>query len=376
MDTIIKSDKLRFISNIHTTVRQLFICSKIVDILGERQLPFGILKDLIIKWSYQEEQRNETYRLSKGKLTETTVKNKRETTALKNYLILCDSLGLINDNSGFYTNTRLGYLLKNILVEGRIDKDKLSLVEKLFYNYILFNCDADGLLLIFQILKDDTKKQADLQKLFKDDFNKRLNAKQNTDIALTRNLASEKYRTINYVWQNADSYSEHILIPRCEWLRDLGFISIERKGSTTLYSVTKMGCDFYGYLPKVDIENSIKDIDENFIKNHFFSVLCNIKYFPLKDLFVNLSYPDQSLLIGKYLDNAFKVIKTSNNFRLPLTETLIYILLEVITKDEVLINYSDIISMLSNNFSFNQKNYSISDLGRINENYILVQLAV
>jgi len=74
----IKVDGFRFINNLHTTARQLFVCTKITDFLSNKQLPKKLLGELLFKWSFEEEEKNTSYKKSKGKLT----KNGKETTSL------------------------------------------------------------------------------------------------------------------------------------------------------------------------------------------------------------------------------------------------------------------------------------------------------
>ena len=99
-------DGFRFINNLNTTSRQLSICSEIVRQLGGKQLPKELLGKLLYGWSKKLEE-DVDYKSSRGKITQ----DGKETSALKYYLDLSDSLGLITHLNSFYTNTRLSYIL-------------------------------------------------------------------------------------------------------------------------------------------------------------------------------------------------------------------------------------------------------------------------
>jgi hypothetical protein len=372
-------DGFRFINNLHTTVRQLFICSKIVRLLGKRQLPFELLKDEIITWSYKEEEQSEIYRNSKGKLTEINKKASKsggETSSLKRYLVLCDSMGLIVNLNGYYSNTRLGHLLFYFLENKMGNDSQLDIYEKIFYSQLLLNIDADGILLVFQLLFDKNLRQSEIQDLFKIEFNKRLNAKQYTSDFTAKSLVSEKYRTLNFTWQKPDIYAEHILIPRCEWLNSLGFVQIERKGNSTFYCISPIGNELYNSFNIIDTTNSIRDINYVFLQNHFFSVICKIGYLNIKKYFIDLTNDEQKMLIGRYLEEAIKVIKTSSTFRLPLKESLIFLTIEISVKEQILVNNNEIVNLLKNELTYNNKQYQINDLGRPNESYVITRLLI
>ena len=143
-------DGFRFINNLNTTSRQLSICSEIVRQLGGKQLPKELLGKLLYGWSKKLEE-DVDYKSSRGKITQ----DGKETSALKYYLDLSDSLGLITHLNSFYTNTRLSYILLHFI---NTDNDhfkfgKLSDSQKIFYLFQLFKIDGDGLIFILNTLK-------------------------------------------------------------------------------------------------------------------------------------------------------------------------------------------------------------------------------
>src|SRR5690606_39084590 len=140
---------------------QLWICSIIVKELKDRQVPKSILINKLIKWSILQEANDPIYYADKGKITN----NGKPTTAINHYLKLCESLNLITKFSNVYSATRISYVL-SYFNTGSL---QLRLAEKLFYAYQLINIDADGIILILQILSNQTSiNQMDFQSVFSD----------------------------------------------------------------------------------------------------------------------------------------------------------------------------------------------------------------
>lgn len=361
----IKVDSFRFINHLHTTVRQLFICSEVVLQLNEKQLPKDLLLKLLYKWSKEQESINEIYKNSKGKLTD----KGKETSAVNHYLDLCNSLGLVTHLNGFYSNKRLSRILLYF-----INKDckrfEITIQEKLFYLFQLLSIDADGILLVLSLLENvANKNQIELQKEFKDALNKRLLSKQELASQIIKTSIGEKYRTINFIWKRPEKYAEHILIPRCEWLSSIGLLSIEKKGSSTIYSLTGAGINFYSNIPLLSNSSLTRDINEHWMNQQIFTLFDTV--FPDSRVrYKDLEHNKAKECLGFALKKASTIVKTSNTFRIPLFDTLVFICLYLFIEKKIIINFSNIYEELKGKFSFENKQYLLKEAGRINEGYI------
>lgn len=365
-------DGFRFINNLNTTARQLFICSEIVIKLGGKQLPKELLSQMLVKWSKTQELENDIYKNSKGKLSD----NQKETSALKHYLDLSDFLGLITHLNNFYANSRLAYLLLYTinLDMGSENRTGLMLGEKLFYLFQLFTVDADGLIFILSQLSKEKLNQKDLQKNFKDAFNARLLSKKDLASDIVKNQIGEKYRTVNFVWKNSEKYSEHLLIPRCEWLRTLGLIDIERKGNFTIYSLNEKGSYLYNSLPTISNNSEVKDVNETWIHNKLFplynELFCGGQY----KLFSSLNSNERTDELGSSLEKAITIIKTSGSFRIPLYDSVLFVCLYMFLEKQIVVNFSNIFDELKSGLVFKRKQYILKEAGRINEGYITTRI--
>jgi len=364
-------DKFRFIKNLHTTSRQLYICSEIVRQLNNRQLPKELLSKILFEWSKNEERVNNNYKNSKGKLTE----NGTPTTSLNYYLDLCESLGLITNINTFYTSTRFSYLLNHLIPHKSVFRQEITFNERLFYNFQLLTVDADGILLVLSLLaNNDSKSQIDLQRQFKNMFNGRLIAKQEFASKIIKASISEKYRTINFIWKKPEKYSEHILIPRCEWLSSLGLLSIKKEKNYTIYSMTEKGKVFYKNIPSIMPDDSIKDITDYWLFNKIFSIFDQI--FPEADRisYNMLEEDDKNEVLGNSLNNALNTVKASSPFHIPLFDSSLFICMELFLRRKIVINFSDIFEKLALGFNYGNKQFLMKEGGRINESYITTRI--
>ncbi|KMQ61151.1 hypothetical protein ACM40_15770 [Chryseobacterium sp. BLS98] len=363
---IYKVDGFRFINSLHTTARQLPICSEIIKQLSNKQLPKDILFQLMVKWSIQEESINDKYKNSKGKLTQ----NGKATTAFKNYLDLCESLKLVIRLNDFYASSRLSFVLKYFMEH---NDDNFSKAEKIFYLLQLFLVDSDGILYVLDEINTSSLNQKALQVNFKDNFNLRLVTKQILATPIVKNSINERYRTINYVWQNPEKYAEHLLIPRCEWLTTLGILDIKKNGSSTIYSFTSNGRVFFEKLPVLS-NSKLKDINEIWIFQNFFSII-NFLYPGNNTISFKDMDPKQKINeLGFSLDNALKVVKTSNSFKIPLFDCLVFICIDLFSSKNIIIEMSDVLDMLKAGITYGLKSFNLKHEGRLNESYIISEI--
>lgn len=360
-------DGFRFIGGLHTVARQLSICTEIVRTIGNRQLPKELLGKIMTRWSEEKELKDEVYQKSKGKLTE---KGKR-TSAFTHYLDLCSSLNLVTNINSFYSCSRVSHILIHFL--NKRENENFQLEEKLFYFFQLMFTDADGVLFIIQQLYDNPKNQIDLQRQFKDRFNERLIAKQDNANPIIKKTISEKYRVINFIWKKPEKYSEHFLIPRCEWLSTLDIIKINKQGSSTQYCLTEKGEVFFNQI-HIKLNSGIIDITNNWLYEEMFSAFGKIYSNSNHKFFGDMNKEDKESTLGSSMENALNVVKSSSPFRLPLLDTFLFVCIDLFCNDNIIINISDVFSNLERELSYQSRIYSLKSEGRINEGYVIIKL--
>lgn len=370
-ETKISSDNFLFIDNLQTTVRQLNVFSAIILLLNNKQLPKIILEKLLINWSKNEEIVNLKYCDAKGKITKEGLK----TAALGYYLQISSLLGITTRFNDVYMNTKMSQTFLYFLSTKENSKDGgLDLSEKIFYLHKLLTTDADGIILCLnQLANNGEKKQRLLQREFKEAMNSRLLAKMESTTSILKSKLSAKYRTINYIWKNPESYAEHIIAPRYEWLSSLDLIKIKRTNKDTLYSLTQRGGLFYNLLPIIEV-GELKDTNQIWLANNFFTIIDNIYCSGDNIYYSELSIELQEKELGGSLEKALKAVKSSLSFKLPLLETYFFVCMDFLLNKKIILNYSDIQLKLKDEFTFNSKGYFLKLSGRLNEGYITTSL--
>ena len=366
---ISKVDGFRFLNHLHTTARQLRICSQITLELNNSQKLRISLRDSLINWSLKKEENNIQYLNSKGKLTN----KKKTTTAFEHYLDLCKSLGLINDFNGLFANSRLSYILIHFLSKRDFDFE-LGQAEKYFYLYLLLMNDADGLFLVLNMLAKEENNQQSLQNIFRESLNDRLIIKSNLSSNYVKATINEKYRSINYIWRKPEKYAEHLLIPRCEWLNQLGLVSIEKLKGSTFYSISGKGNTMLDLLPRL-INTDLVDMDEDWMLDNIFTIFP--KVYP-EDFSCKVDYYGDQFItyLGQSIEKAIGVVKSSNLFRIPFFDSLLFVCLDMLVVNNIVVNFSDINKLLTNGLTFNGRLYLMKTFGRVNESYITTRPAL
>ncbi len=366
---VITIDGFRFIENLQTTARQLIVCTEIAKQLNNRQLPKRILEEMLIKWSLNEEAINQEYKESKGKIT----KDGGKTAALRYYFSLAESLGLIKGFNNVFIDTNISYTLLYFIEEHKEHYVAKKLCENIFYLYQLLNNDADGILLcVDQIAVDNARSQRELQSKFKETLNYRLVTKGDLASPHLKNSIVNKFRAVNYVWKKPEVYAEHIIAPRYEWLSTLGLVKINRGSKFTFYSLTEKGDKFRNACPKIGADILITDISEKWLSSSFFDIASLLYCEQEVVKFGLLPNNTKNQQLGASLERASKFVKSSISYRLPLINSYLFICMDLLVNQNIIINFNDIYESLNPAFTYNLKTYKPKISGRLNESYITI----
>jgi len=361
-------DDLRFLQNIHTTARQLPVITKIVTFLDDKQLHKRVLEKLLVAWSINQEEVNESYKRGKGKITN----DNKKTNALRHYLDASTTLGLTIKYNDLFKNTKISRVFLS-LYHNEDDSYKKKLSEKAFYIFQLLRQDADAIIQCLEQLKDKSNKiQKHLQEEFRNSFNERLILKTNHAQGKAKFKISEKYRTINFIWKKPEKYAEHIIAPRYEWLSNLELVRISRQDRKTSYSCSHTGELFLDNLPSFAENSRLIDISDEWINNSFFSFLSKVFEMENTKAFEDLPQIDQEKELGVSLNGALKINQSSMAFKMPLSETLFYICTHLLLNKKIILNFSTLKETMKNDFSFEGNHFLIRDTGRPSESYITV----
>lgn len=370
MDNVIVLDGFRFVDNVHTQVRSLVICSQFIKTIGEKQLPKNLLKQLLIKWSIELENTSEVYRGQNGRLTE----NRKPTTAFERYLKFIVELGFATSHKDIIMNTRIGSLL-SLMVADRCDNEfYLSNKEKLFYLYFLFAKDADGIVLSMDLLNSlgESATQSELMKKFENFFKERLRLKQEFATSKAQVGIGDKYRSIEYKWSNPQKYAEHIIVPRLEWLADLGIVLIRKVRGKTIYTLTPEGKRLHHFLIKLP-QFPHNDINEDWLSGSAMKSFCNLIFKNIEIIhWTSLSVIGRRHKLQDLLEKAYKIFSTGGAMRMALYPSTLYVVINLACDTNVLVELEELELELAKSIQINNKIFSLRQAARPTEAYIAI----
>lgn len=368
-----KIDDFRFIDHLNTQVRSLAICTQILKLISKQQLPKHLVEQKMINWSNAIYHKSEKYRSHRGILTDP---EGRPTTAFKHYYEFLNNLGLITILGDFAKLTNTGKLLTLLTIEKKEDEYYLTDKEKIFYLYLLFMKDADGLIFCLNLLHNlrPPISQSDIMNGFVDHFKDRLTTKQKLAISTVKDKLLAKYRNIDTKWKSPKKYSEHIVIPRLEWLSDLHIIDINKNNNKTLYKI----CDdkYFLYKSFIAIKNgSISDINEHWLQSRASHVFNKVVY-QNNHLLVQWNKCDIKIRNNRLIfliEESYKFFSQKGSLRVSIYPTLIFIIISLASEYGILAEFEEIVSALKNKIYSQNKIYSIHTSARINEGYISIK---
>jgi len=374
MDAVIeKIDQFRFISQTHTTVRQLIICSKILKIIGKKHLPLNFLQLNLVNWSKEMEANSPAYKKCRGKITD----GGKQTTSFKHYIKLLQALGLLVNVNSIVSLTRSASILLTYLPDKNDYAFRLTSGETLFYFYFIMREDADVIISVLQELSgfNDNINQKDLlnELLSSSDgsFENRLVQKQNLSSGLVKSFVGEKVRKISFEWRKKEVYAEHIFVPRFEWLNQLGVISI-LSNAQTFYRLQSSALDLINAIP-VFKGTDFKDVNEDWFEQKFMYSYSLIQAGDIHYKFYSDRRPtDIDNAIGEGLFNAFNQLGAQASLRMPLLATELFVIFGLAIERNIIIEISELYNILENGFNYNSKVFLAKKSARLSESYITI----
>ena len=365
-------DDFRFVGGLHTTARLLPICSGILRLIGTKQIPIELLKRVTVEWSTKLEQYDSNYYLRKGKITDTKNNVTRATSAFEHYFQLLQAYRLIHRTGNIVSTTRTGSLL-NLFSEETSQTLHLNTKEKVFYILYILNLDADALILSLSILANypDGASQNKVLLHFKEFLLERITAKR--DYANTQ--ATEKirdwYLKITRDWEKPEVYAEHLLVPRLEWMSDLGFVSISKQGSHTNYKLNTSGYEFYYALPVIE-KYKLREINESWYQSEIVTAAAKLLSLHSIIRFQDLPEMEKNSLLGEKIEMAFHLIDTGGALRVSLFPAFLYIATNLLAEKNIIIEFSILVDFLKTPLRYNSKKYGVKESGRVTESYLTI----
>jgi hypothetical protein len=339
--------------------------------IGNRSSSITILRDVLNKWSIEQEKKSPFYRDHNGILTN----DGKSTTAFPYYIELMINLGFLSKINEVVRASKYGTLFLT-LDKFSNSTSFFSDTEKLFYLFFLLQKDADNIILILTMI-DENNGSADntfLRSQYEDYLKQRLKIKANHSKSFSQIAITDKLRQVEHVWQNAKEYSKHIIPPRIEWMVDIGLLKEDNSKRLKSFEFSGIGRAFFNSLEFID-DTNLKDINDIWLMDKFIHQFHDligeeneINNFDLLD------FNSVNNFLGEILPLAYKELDTDGVRRLSAYPFYVYIMIFGLLKYNLAISFSSLKAKLSQSFSTEEYTFAFREASRVNESYLTVSI--
>lgn len=278
----------------------------------------------------------------KGVVVETKTGN-----SAKPYVELAMSLGLIHKTAIYYELGKMGkvYLsLKQAVDTDTANPFHLSAFDKAFFLEQVLKKDFLYMFILMELI---CKEGEVSYSLLKQEYQKQLLKRISFLLNQSSNVDSSKLLKLKVIerriksWDKPLTYLEHILMPRINWLYDLGFIEYKRNN---IFSFTQIGLSCFLYISiwndlKLGVVlNPINYINMYYVK--IINYLCHDNAKPY-------SFENEGILI-EYLNQCFNTFGTIAPNRTTFSLAANYCKYMLLWKNHVMLDIDEIKNLLSN----------------------------
>ena len=263
----------------------------------------------------------------------------------KPYIDLAEKLGFINKITGYYTLGKEGKIFSSLFNDTDVINDNIFSFKSIDNPYLLELILKEDFLCISTILRLLYKETEMSYNRIRTVFQAEL-INQCTSYCINENLSfSERHSIKSQIlkikgWKKSLTYLEHIIMPRVNWLYDLGILNMNKNS----FSLTSFGQRLYFNLSTWDDINRSKVVspiwylDNYFIKLYENSMDCSGSTF---------SIDSNRCLMQKYIDSAFPLFKTLAPNRVTFSQLAKYVKYNLYLHYDLLIDTDDIKELFS-----------------------------
>ncbi|WP_455085905.1 hypothetical protein [Prevotella nigrescens] len=303
--TIIKDNYEVTILPSNTKTRRLGYLKLLIQMLNDRK------KYAIMNFNRNFEKFVEPYNtfLSNYKNKKGIISVTKTGNSAKPYVELAECLGLVRKNNSYYELGKTGKVY--LVLKNEIDKTKnnpfdLTTFDSGFFQEQLIKSDF---LYIYSLIDLISKKDLVSYSALKSTYQNAVLTNIHEIVNNVKQINSQKALNIKMIerrimsWEKPMKYLEHVLMPRINWLYDLGLIEYKNK---SLFSLTSIGKELFLNL------SLWKDLKMNFVVNP--SGYLDMYYMSILNRQYSLNakactYIDIEMFV-RYLENCFKTFKT------------------------------------------------------------------
>ena len=282
-----------------------------------------------------------SYNNKKGIVVETKTGN-----SAKPYIELAESLGLIHKAATNYELGKMGKVYLTLKKAINIINDNPFLLSDFDRAFFLEQILKNDYLYTYIIMEQFCKESSSSYKVLKQTFQKQLLRRISALLNQERVVDSSKLLKLKVIerrvkaWDKPMTYLEHILMPRINWLYDLGLIEYINNNNM---SFTNKGFScFLNLSVWNDLEMKFVVNPANYISLYYIKIIDYINYLDGKQYTSEM----EATLIG-YLNQCFDLFKTIAPNRTTFSLSANFCKYMLYWKKRVILDNSDIISLLN-----------------------------
>ena len=363
----------RAIKEPSSLVRRLRYVSQILRFVGQGPLNKDILVAKLRDWSNNHTDNLKNYKYNTGAAHST--RKKGMTLLAINYLDLTVKFGLLSKISNVHQLTRIGRVLLS-LINDKPNEDLnlffLQADERIFYIYQILQQDADVLLTVINMVQSlENPDHKNLQKDFQEFFLERLKAKSSTSSQehITNRLYDRQAEVKE--WKKPEGYAAYVVLPRLNWLLDLGLLDSTKEKNSFVYQLTEAGQHLIKTFPKLKNSN-IPDVTDSWFNTQFFSEV--IPLMISETSFRRWQDVDDKVrqeACEKHLPATFDKFRKTSIPKISLTQGTMYLCIRFATELHLLTNLGELIQWFQKPRILENYKYEARISARENEAYLV-----
>lgn len=335
-------DNSYYIGQTNTQMRRLGYVVQICRLLSDNYLSISELQKELLDWAESNQEKLESHISNKG-----VIRRSNQALGSRRYIELTESFELITPVNGYFRLTKTGRVLNALLRD--CPKDiasnpfELGQSETLFLLYQLVLLDRDYLLPIFELtlnFHEQSQLQRETQGKLIEHFQLlwlRLKSQ------IERFEAEERISALKN-WTQAIRYSEHLTVPRLNWLLDLKMLDWTIYKTKGEFVPSETGRLFLDDIPTSDNNRFVNRL---WCQNDLFALWAKAQKSPVK-LWNEFSLSEQRMLIEESVEAGFKIFRTMQYPRISAYQLTLFIVIKFIVCRKILVGFEDIKFALSN----------------------------
>jgi len=282
-----------------------------------------------------------SYKNKKGIVIETKTGN-----SAKPYVELAENLGLIHKTSAYYELGKMGKAYLAIKRAMCMSYDNPFLLSNFDRSFFLEQLLKNDFLYTYIIMELICKESSSSYKVLKQAFQEHLLRRINDLLNQNMNIDSSKLLKLKVIeqrvkaWDKPMTYLEHILMPRINWLYDLGLIEY---ANTSTFSFTHNGSRcFLNLSVWNDLEMRLVVNPNNYLNSYYIRIFDNIDNYDAK---FYTSAMKETLI--DYLNRCFDLFKTIAPNRATFSLAANYCKYMLLWKNRVILDNSDLVALFN-----------------------------